>query len=91
MQAEDPNELIKRVTAATLKAVAGQRDEEVNVNFAPGGASLTGNQAHLPALSGNTNAESFTKLRGAAYVRGEFVHHDDAIEAPTHPQHRVIW
>ena len=45
MQAEDPNELIKRVTAATLKAVAGQRNEEVNVNFAPGGASLTGNQA----------------------------------------------
>jgi cobaltochelatase CobT len=66
MQAEDPNELIKRVTAATLKAVAGHRDEEISVNFAPGGASLTGDQANLPTPSENQSPETFTKLRGAA-------------------------
>ena len=95
MQAEDPNELIKRVTAATLKAVAGQRDEEVNVNFAPGGASLTGNQAHLPAPSGNTNAESFTKLRGAADALAlRLRHHNEQIHRehmPPGPDARAVY
>ena len=60
MQAEDPNELIKRVTAATLKAVAGHRDKEINVNFAPGGASIIGDQANLPAPSEKQSQESET-------------------------------
>ena len=95
MQAEDPNELIKRVTAATLKAVAGQRDEEVNVNFAPGSASLTGNQAHLPAPSGNTNAESLTKLRGAADALAlRLRHHNEQIHRehmPPGPDARAVY
>ena len=95
MQAEDPNELIKRVTAAALKAVAGQRDEEVNVNFAPGSASLTGNQAHLPAPSGNTNAESFSKLRGAADALAlRLRHHNEQIHRehmPPGPDARAVY
>ncbi len=66
MQTEDQNELIKRVTAATLKAIAGHHDGEVDVNFTPGGASLMGGQANLPSPSENQNKEAFTKLRGAA-------------------------
>jgi len=78
MQAEDPNELIKRVTAATLKAVAGHCDEEINVNFAPGSASLTGDQANLPAPSINQNQVSFNRLRGAADALALRRRHHDA-------------
>ena len=95
MQAEDPNELIKRVTAATLKAVAGQRNEEVNVNFASGSASLTGNQAHLPAPSGNTNVTSLTKLRGAADALAlRLRHHNEQIHRehmPPGPDARAVY
>ncbi len=95
MQAEDPNELIKRVTAATLKAVAGHGEEEVTVNFAPGGANLSGNTAHLPTPAGKMDIEAFTKLRGAADAMGlrlryhnEQVHQD---HMPPGPDARAVY
>ena len=95
MQAEDPNELIKRVTAATLKAVAGHHDEEISVNFSPGGASLNGNQAQLPAPAGNANREAFTKLRGAADAMGlRLRHHDEQVHCehmPPGPDARAVY
>ncbi|NQW01189.1 MAG: cobaltochelatase subunit CobT [Rhodospirillales bacterium] len=95
MQAEDPNELIKRVTAATLKAVAGHIDEEVSVNFSPGGASLSGNQVQLPAPAGTFDQAAFTKLRGAADAMGlRLRYHDEKIHRehmPPGPDARAVY
>lgn len=95
MQAEDPNELVKRVTAATLKAVAGHGEEEIGVNFSPGGASLAGNQAQLPAPAGKIDQEAFTKLRGAADAMGLRIrYHDEQIHRehmPPGPDARAVY
>jgi len=95
MQAEDPNELIKRVTASTLKAVAGHREEEVTVTYAPGGANLAGNTAHLPAPSGTIDQEAFTRLRGAADAMGlRLRYHDEQVHRehmPAGPDARAVY
>lgn len=95
MQAEDPNELVKRVTAAALKAVAGHGDEEVGVNFSPGGASLSGNQAQLPAPAGTIDQEAFTKLRGAADAMGlKIRYHNEQVHRehmPPGPDARAVY
>ncbi len=95
MQAEDPNELIKRVTTATLKAVAGHSEEEVTVNYAPGGANLVGNTAHLPAPQGDVDQDAFTKLRGAADAMGlRLRYHDEQVHRehmPPGPDAKAVY
>lgn len=95
MQSENPNELIKRVTAATLKAVAGHQEEEIGVSYAPGGASLSGNQAQLPAPATTMDQEAFTKLRGAADAMGLRIrYHDEQIHKdhmPAGPDARAVY
>ncbi len=62
-------ELVKRVTEAALKAIAG-KGEEVSVSFAPGAHGLSqqelGGQARLPAPSRQFSDAEFKSLRGEA-------------------------
>ena len=50
LRKEETNELVKRVTAASLKAIAAQ--PELNVKFAPGQSSATAEEAVLPTPVG---------------------------------------
>ncbi len=67
-QAEDTLELIKRVTAAALKAVAAQG--EVSVTFTSrggqGAVQVAEKTAHLPAPPRRLPAGGMTRLRGTA-------------------------
>ena len=67
-QAEDTVELVKRVTAAALKAVAAQG--EVSVTFTSGGAQgavqVAEKTARLPAPPRRLPAGGMTRLRGCA-------------------------
>ena len=67
-QAEDTVELVKRVTAAALKAVAAQG--EVSVTFTSGGAQgavqVAEKTARLPAPPRRLPAGGMTRLRGTA-------------------------
>lgn len=60
--AESTPDLIKRVTAAALKALAGR--DELTVQFGHGGASLGEDTVHLPAPAPQVNRAAMTKLRG---------------------------
>ena len=75
---EDTNELIKRVTSAAVKAIAGKRD--LTVQFAPGQASATPETVHLPTPTGNVDGPALTKLRGVGdSLALRLRHHDQAI------------
>jgi len=95
MQAEDPNDLVKRVTASTLKALAGHRSEEIDVNFSPGGASVTGNQVQLPAVSGQIDYNGLVKMRGVSDALGlRLRHHNEDLHRahmPSGPEARAVY
>ena len=63
-QQEDTPTLLKRVTAATLRAVAGRDD--VDVTFAPGNADVRGNRVRLPSPTSQSNTPEISRLRGTA-------------------------
>ena len=63
-QAENTAELVKRVTKAAFKAIAGRGD--LTVAYAPGAADRKAGAVHLPAPSGKVSPAEFTRLRGAA-------------------------
>jgi len=95
MPEENPNDLVKRVTASALRAIAGHHEEEVNVNFSPGGASVTGNQVQLPAPSGQIDLGGLKKLRGVADALGlRLRHHNEALHRehmPKGPEARAVY
>ena len=62
MQKEETSELIKRVTAASFKAVAVA--PELEVSFSPGQSSANADQAVLPTPVGTLDPAALTKLRG---------------------------
>ena len=75
---EETNDLIKRVTAAALKALASEN--ELTVNFSPGQASATHDAVTIPSPVGTIDIENLTKIRGIAdslALRLRF--HDDDI------------
>jgi len=61
---EEPNELIKRVTGAAMKALADEK--ELTVSFSPGQASATKDQAILPTPVGQLDKAGLAKMRGVA-------------------------
>ncbi|MCW9002254.1 MAG: cobaltochelatase subunit CobT, partial [Rhodospirillales bacterium] len=61
---ENAKELFKRVTAAAVKAVAG--DPETLVSFAPGAQGVTGKQVRLPTPPKTFEADDIPNLRGMA-------------------------
>ncbi len=61
---EDSGSLIQRVTAATLKAVAGRGD--ITVAYASGEADLRGTRVKLPTPSSRPTGAEVVRLRGIA-------------------------
>ncbi|MFQ5766260.1 MAG: cobaltochelatase subunit CobT, partial [Rhodospirillales bacterium] len=75
---ESTPDLIKRVTAAALKALA--RRGEVTVQFGRGGASVGEETVHLPAPAPQVNRAAMTKLRGVADALAlRLRYHDGAV------------
>lgn len=61
---EAPADLVKRTTAAVVRALAGRDD--VMVNYAAGAPALRGNQVRLPSPPRKISPEDLARLRGAA-------------------------
>ncbi|MBB53818.1 MAG: cobaltochelatase subunit CobT [Magnetovibrio sp.] len=93
LRKEEPNELVKRVTAASLKAIAAE--PELNVTFAPGQASATSEQAVLPTPVGKLDGAALTKLRGVAdSLALRLRYHDEEVHRehmPSGPEARAVY
>ncbi|MEK9671089.1 MAG: cobaltochelatase subunit CobT [Rhodospirillaceae bacterium] len=92
-QSERPADLLKRVTAATLKAVA--KKPELEVNYQASGASVSDGVVNLPSPSGPPSAEGITKLRGVSDSMAlRLRHHDQKIHqrlAPAGPESHAVF
>jgi len=90
---ERPADLLKRVTAATVKAMSNR--PELEVHFQASGASATEEAVNLPAPSGPPSAEGITKLRGVADALAlRLRYHDAAVHrrmAPTGPDGHAVF
>ena len=81
---EDKQETFKRVTTATIKAVA--RRSEAIVNFSPGVHSTSGNSVRLPTPSKKMTAEDIGQLRGLADSAAlRMRYHDDILHTQLLP------
>jgi len=82
---EDPRDLIKRVTSATVRSFSGEA--ELMVNYSPGAASVSKTAVRLPLPSrGNISQEDLDRLRGtsdAASLRLRF--HDASLHREKMP------
>ena len=81
MSIEDPSDLIKRVTASTLKAIAGVQDEEVNITYSSAPPSINGLDIKMPnpdPILGKKEIENYRGLSDSLGVRlrynNEMVH-----------------
>ena len=75
---ENTPDLVKRVTAAALKALSGR--QEVSVQFGHGGASVDEETVLLPAPAPLVNMAAMTKLRGVSdSLALRLRYHDEAI------------
>jgi cobaltochelatase CobT len=86
---ETPSEQVKRVTAATLKAIAG--NSEVEISYSAGNeakVATSGATVRLPAPPDNTiSANDITRLRGAAdAVALRLRYHDSKLHRRCRPQ-----
>jgi cobaltochelatase CobT len=86
-QTEDKPELLKRVTAAAVKAIAGR--PQLEVTFGSSGAGVNENTVHLPQPPGRIAPDGVTRLRGAADALALRVrYHDDALHRKRLPANR---
>jgi len=84
---EEKPELLKRVTAAAVKAVSEKR--EINVVFGSSGAGINEDVVHLPMPPGKVGPEGVTRLRGAADALAlRLRYHDDALHQKRLPPGR---
>jgi cobaltochelatase CobT len=75
---DSPGELVKRTTAAAVRAVAGRGD--VAVSYGVGAPAVRGNQVRLPMPPRQMHAEDLARLRGAAdAVALRLCFHDEAV------------
>ncbi len=92
-QPEQPIELLKRATAATLKALSGRPDAEVS--FAQGSAGVAGNTAHLPVPPHQITADGLARYRGTADALATRLHyHDETLHRrrqPASPEARSVF
>ncbi|MBT7509473.1 MAG: cobaltochelatase subunit CobT [Rhodospirillaceae bacterium] len=90
---EEPNELVKRVTSATLKAVAAEK--ELTVAFTPGQASATKESAVLPTPVGAVDLAALKKLRGVSDALAlRLRYHDQDVHRehmPSGPEARAVY
>jgi len=93
LRKEEPNDLVKRVTAAALKALAAEK--ELTVNFSPGQASATRDTAVLPSPAGAIDLDNLTKMRGIADTLALRLRYHDAevhrSHMPKGPEARAIY
>ncbi|ABC21012.1 cobaltochelatase CobT-related protein [Rhodospirillum rubrum] len=83
-RANEPQEALKNVTSATLRAVAGRPG--LVVSYTPGGAALIGGQARLPLPPRKLDPGQITRLRGTAdSLALKLRHHDITIQAGLEP------
>lgn len=91
--AEHPSDLLKRVTAATVKAIA--EHEELSVTFQAGNGSIGEGAVNLPAPSGPPSPENVTKLRGIADALAlRLRYHDSSLfnqSVPMGPEARGVF
>lgn len=84
-QHESDIERFKRVTEATMRALA-ERDD-LTVAFSPGGHGLSGTEARLPMPARDLPAEEVALVRGSADSLGfKLRHHDAGLHAEQQPQ-----
>jgi cobaltochelatase CobT len=77
-QSDDPRDIVKRVTACTLKAIARRAD--VTVEFVHGATGASDEAVRLPAPSRRLTAEELTRLRGSADACAlKLRYHDEAV------------
>ena len=82
---EAPAELIRRTTAATLRAIAAKPD--LDVGYAAGKGSVRGAEIRLPAPPRTMLPADLARLRGTADAIGlRLRYHDDALHAKLMPQ-----
>jgi cobaltochelatase CobT len=90
---EEPNDLVKRVTAAALKALAAEKD--LTVSYSPGQASATRDTAILPTPVGALDQAGLTKLRGVSDALAlRLRYHDAAVHRehmPKGPEARAVY
>lgn len=83
-QEEAPADLVKRVTTAALRAVAGRDD--VTVSYSQGAPAVRGGQVRLPSPPRKILAEDLARLRGAAdSVALRLRYHDEALHSRRMP------
>ena len=81
---EDTATLLKRLTAAALRAVAGRGD--VGVAFAPGESDIRGNRVRLPSPTSQSNKPEIARLRGTADALALILrYHDDGLHRKRMP------
>jgi cobaltochelatase CobT len=73
---EDNLALLKRVTAATLRAMAGRGD--VGIAFGAGEGDLRGNRVRLPSPAPRPASQDVARLRGAADTAALLLRYHDA-------------
>ncbi len=92
-QPEQPSELLKRTTAATLKALSGKPETEVS--FAQGSAGVSGDTAHLPVPPHQITADGIARYRGMSDALAmRLHHHDEALHRkrmPASPEARSVF
>ena len=70
--------LLKRVTGAALRAMAGRSD--VGISYGGGDPDLRGNRVRLPSVSARPAVDDVSRLRGAADTAALLLrYHDDAM------------
>lgn len=81
---DNPLEPFKRATTATIRAIAGS--DELEINFGPGAPSARGQRLRLPLPTLGATGAEIDALRG---IGDEFAlrlrHHDDALHARYSP------
>jgi len=92
-QPDNPSDLLKRATAATLKALSG--NPETEVSFAQGSAGVAGNTAHLPTPPHQITMDGIARYRGMADALAmRLSYHNEALHRrrqPSSPDARSVF
>ncbi|MSO76691.1 MAG: cobaltochelatase subunit CobT [Alphaproteobacteria bacterium] len=87
-ESEPPIEAFKRYTAATMRAIA--EDKEMTVTFGPEAPGLEGHVAKLPMISRDLPADEVSQLRGEADALAlKQRHHDFVLHSRRSPPGQV--
>jgi len=88
MSRESRLDEFRRVTGATMRAIAHK--VELNVNFAPGQPGFTGSEARLPLPARDLPPEDVAQTRGAAdSIALRIRHHDSKLHARETPKNEA--